>query len=76
MLSNVPVVRAGDVLVVGVGKNVFESDLDRFVSILQESLPGVRVVVMENVTGLAVFRPAGSPISESCEYPTIGAGGE
>jgi hypothetical protein len=76
MLSNVPMVRAGDVLVVGVQKNVFESDLDRFVSMVQESLPGVRVVVMENVTGLAVFRPADSPTSGSCEYPTIGTSGE
>jgi hypothetical protein len=57
MLSNVPVVRAGDVLLVCFEKHQTEADAQRFTEQAQECLPGVRVAFMEGVTGLAVFRP-------------------
>lgn len=57
MLSNVPMVRAGDVLVVCFEKRQTEADAQRFVDMAREMLPGVRVAFMEGVSGLAVFRP-------------------
>ncbi|MGA6223479.1 hypothetical protein ACPESV_24475 [Streptomyces umbrinus] len=58
MLSNVPVVRAGDVLLVCFDKPQAEDDLEKFRVQAEECLPGVRVAVVEGVSGLAVFRPA------------------
>ena len=66
MLSNVPMVRAGDVLVVCFEKHQTEADLERFTQQAQECLPGVRVAVMEGVTGLAVFRPEPPRYDEPC----------
>lgn len=57
MLSNVPVVRAGDTVVVCVSVPITFEDMERFTEALQQGLPGVRVAFMENVSGLAVFRP-------------------
>jgi hypothetical protein len=57
MLSNVPMVRAGDVLLVCFEKRQTEADAKRFTDSVLECLPGVRVAFMEGVTGLAVFRP-------------------
>lgn len=57
MLSNVPVVRAGDVLLVCFEKQKPTSDLERFEGQIKECLPGVRVAFMEGVSGVAVFRP-------------------
>ncbi|BBC35277.1 hypothetical protein SGFS_065710 [Streptomyces graminofaciens] len=57
MLSNVPMVRAGDVLVVCVERHLTEMDTQRFVDMASDVLPGVRVAFLEGVSGLAVFRP-------------------
>lgn len=57
MLSNVPVVQAGDVLLVAFKEPQPLEDLERFDEQIKEYLPGVRVAFMEGVTGLAVFRP-------------------
>lgn len=57
MFSNVPMVRAGDVLVVCFEKPQPLSDLERFTERVKEYLPGVRVAFVEGVAGLAVFRP-------------------
>lgn len=57
MFSNVPVVRAGDVLLICFEKQQTEADAERFAEQAQEALPGVKVALMEGVTGLAVFRP-------------------
>jgi hypothetical protein len=57
MLSNVPMVRAGDVLVVCFEKEQPQDVVERFTEQVQECLPGVRVAIVEGVTGLAVFRP-------------------
>jgi hypothetical protein len=57
MLSNVPVVRAGDVLLVCFEKPQPTCDLERFEGQIKECLPGVRVAFMDGVSGLAVFRP-------------------
>jgi hypothetical protein len=67
MLDNVPMVRAGDVLVVCLGAETSQTDRDLFWDQIKDGLPGVRVAFMENVTGLAVFRPdcGDSTISET-----------
>lgn len=57
MLSNVPMVQAGDVLIVCFAKEQPVAVLERFEKQVEEYLPGVRVAVMEGVSGLAVFRP-------------------
>lgn len=57
MMDNVPVVRAGDVLLICFGRETSQQERDAFWEQVQEGLPGVRVAFMENVTGLAVFRP-------------------
>lgn len=57
MLGDVPMVRAGDVLVVCLGVEASQKDRDLFWDQIKDGLPGVRVAFMENVTGLAVFRP-------------------
>lgn len=57
MMDNVPVVRAGDVLLVALGREAAQEERDAFLKEVQEGLPGVRVAFLENVTGLAVFRP-------------------
>lgn len=57
MLGNVPMVRAGDVLIVCLGVETSQKDRDLFWGQIKDGLPGVRVAFMENVTGLAVFRP-------------------
>lgn len=64
MLSDVPVVRAGDVLVVCFEKRLTETDTQRFLDMARDVLPGVRVAIMEGVSGLAVFRP-GAAASEA-----------
>lgn len=64
MLSNVPMVRAGDVLLVCFADQQPLDVLERFTGQVEEHLPGVRVAVMEGVTGLAVFRP---DVAESTE---------
>lgn len=67
MLGNVPMVRAGDVLIVCLGTETSRKDQDLFWEQIKDGLPGVRVAFMENVTGLAVFRPdcGDSTISET-----------
>lgn len=65
MLSNVPMVRAGDVLVVCFTTQQPLDVMERFTEEMREHLPGVRVAVVEGVSGLAVFRP---------ESPTGGNG--
>lgn len=57
MLSNVPMVRAGDVLLVCFEKQQALADVERFEAELRKCLPGVRLAVVEGVTELAVFRP-------------------
>lgn len=57
MLGDVPVVRAGDVLLVCFGSQRTKEEDERFQEWTGEHLPGVRVAFMEGVTGLAVFRP-------------------
>lgn len=57
MLANVPMVRAGDVLIVCFEKRLAETDTQRFVDMARDVLPGVRVAFLEGVSGLAVFRP-------------------
>lgn len=61
MLSNVPMVRAGDVLVVGVANHWSEAQSQAFADQMLEALPGVRVFLLEGVTGLATFRPEAQP---------------
>jgi hypothetical protein len=57
MCSNVPMVRAGDVLLVCFEEQTSDADAQRFTEQVQEALPGVKVALMEGVMGLAVFRP-------------------
>lgn len=57
MCSNVPMVRAGDVLLVCFEEQQTDAAAQRFTEQVQEALPGVKVALMEGVTGLAVFRP-------------------
>jgi hypothetical protein len=76
MLNNVPMLRAGDVLLIAFEGQQTEEDTKRFVAELTAVLPGVRVAFMEGVSGLAAFRP-GPPESESdCGDSTNGTGGE
>lgn len=57
MLSNVPVLRAGDTLIVCFGRETSQKERDVFWEQIREGFPGVRVAFLENVSGLAVFRP-------------------
>lgn len=57
MLSNVPVVRAGDVLLVCFDRRQTDDETERLKSWVEAALPGVRVAIVEGATGLAVFRP-------------------
>ena len=57
MLNNVPMLRAGDVLIVAFDRQQTEEDMKRFSDGLKEQLPGIRVLFMEGVSGLAAFRP-------------------
>ncbi|MEU3527557.1 hypothetical protein AB0E62_27425 [Streptomyces sp. NPDC038707] len=61
MLSNVPMVRAGDTLILCFEKPQRNDDLKRIADEVTAVLPGVKVAVMEGVTGLAVFRPSEEP---------------
>lgn len=65
MCGNVPMVRAGDVLLVCFERQQTEADAERFTKAVLECLPGMRVMLIEGVTGLAVFRPG--PSDESTE---------
>lgn len=56
-MNDPEMVRAGDTLIVCVSVAMTIEDMDRFTESIQERMPGVRVAFMENVTGLAVFRP-------------------
>ncbi|MEJ8671873.1 hypothetical protein WKI71_36575 [Streptomyces sp. MS1.AVA.1] len=49
--------RAGDVLVVAFEKHQTEAETKRFTDGLKEQLPGIRVLLLEGVSGLAAFRP-------------------
>lgn len=69
MLSNVPVVRAGDVLLVCFDRLQTEEETRRFREWTEEYLPGVRVAFAEGVSGLAVFRP-GTHDDSACRVPT------
>ncbi|MET7437809.1 hypothetical protein ACFYQQ_01190 [Streptomyces sp. NPDC005496] len=62
-------VRSGDTLVVALAHAETEATLREFTSRLKEALPGIRVVVLEGVAGLAAFRP-GPP-----ETPAVGRDG-
>lgn len=64
MLSNVPMVQAGDVLIVCFAKEQPTDVLERFEKQVKEYLPGIRVAVMEGLSGLAVFRPEPSTASD------------
>lgn len=64
MLSNVPMVRAGDVLVVCFAEEQPLDVVERFTEQIRDYLPGVRVAIMEGVSGLAVFRPEPVPASD------------
>jgi hypothetical protein len=75
MLSDVPMVRAGDTLIVCVSASMTVKDAEIFTESIQRGMPGVRVAFMENVTGLAVFRPELSRDDESCGDSTTGAMG-
>lgn len=57
MLSNVLTVRAGDMLLVCVDRQMTEEEQDAFWEQAKEGLPGVKVAFMESVTGLIIFRP-------------------
>lgn len=65
MLGNVPMVRTGDVLLVCFETQVSEGDCQRFEDVLRENLPGVELLFMEGVSGLAVFRPGGAEGGET-----------
>ncbi len=56
MLANVPMVRAGDVIVC-FEKRLAETEIERPQQRNSLVLPGVRVAFLEGVSGLAVFRP-------------------
>lgn len=56
-MGDVPVLRAGDTLIVSFGREVSDRDRDAFARQVEEGMPGVRVAFLENVTGLVVFRP-------------------
>lgn len=56
-MDNVPILRAGDTLIVSFGREPDRAERDAFWKQIQEGLPGVRVAFLENVSGLAVFRP-------------------
>lgn len=50
------VVRPGDTLIVGMGDRITALGADRLVKELEDHTPGVRVVLVESVTRLAVYR--------------------
>ncbi|MFI9154499.1 hypothetical protein [Streptomyces sp. NPDC053367] len=56
-MDNVPIVRAGDTLIVCMGRETTQQERDLFWEQIKAGLPGLRVAFLENVTGLAVFRP-------------------
>ncbi len=56
-MDNVPMLRAGDTLIVSFGRETAQRERDAFLKEIQEGLPGVRVAFLEGITGLAVFRP-------------------
>jgi len=58
-------VRAGDTLVVCFAQRQSEAETNAFVERVQEGLPGVKVAVLEGVSGLAVFRPGDGAQSAS-----------
>lgn len=55
-MDNVPMLRAGDALIVSFGRETAQKERDAFLKEVQEGLPGVRVAFLEGITGLAVFR--------------------
>jgi hypothetical protein len=56
--AHVAVVRPGDVLIVGLTDGLFGEDLERFHTDLTANLPeGIKAVVIEGCTQLAVVRP-------------------
>ncbi|BCM70870.1 hypothetical protein EASAB2608_06204 [Streptomyces sp. EAS-AB2608] len=57
MFGNVPMVRAGDVLLVCFAAEQPADTAQAFADQVHKYLPGVKVAFMEGVTGLAVFRP-------------------
>lgn len=56
-MDNVPMVRAGDVLLVCFAHEPTVKEAEALSEQMRECLPGVRVAYMTQVTGLAVFRP-------------------
>ncbi|MET9012324.1 hypothetical protein ABZX74_15600 [Streptomyces olivaceoviridis] len=61
MLHNIPMVRAGDTLILCFEKPQRDDDLKRIAEEVTAALPGVKVAVMEGVSGLAVFQPNEQP---------------
>ncbi|MCG0065025.1 hypothetical protein L0F81_17270 [Streptomyces tricolor] len=56
MCSNVPMVRAGDTLILCFEKPQRDDDLKRIADEVMAVLPGVKVAVVEGVSGVAVYR--------------------
>lgn len=65
-LADAVVVRPGDTLVVSVPRHLSAAEADELSASMRESLPGVKLVVIDQCTGLAVYRPeaeAADPVS-------------
>lgn len=54
------IIRPGDVLVVATSSRASEDELARLKEETSRILPGVKLVLLENCTGLAAFRPSGN----------------
>ena len=54
------IIRPGDMLVVSVAHELSEAAVAQLREQHAEAMPGVKLVLLENVTGLAVFRPGES----------------
>lgn len=52
------VIRPGDVLVLPTATELSEAQIKQLKVELAEYLPGVKLLVISNVTGLAAFRPS------------------
>lgn len=61
MLNDIPMVRAGDTLILCFEKPQRDDDLQRIANEVTSVLPGVKIAVVEGVSGVAVFRPDEQP---------------
>jgi hypothetical protein len=56
-LSNARIVQPGDKLVLGFRKPLGMAEVDRIKQRVAENLPGVEVVIVDDITGMAVYKP-------------------